>query len=84
MDGIRSSSGGSGCLLAVRPAGELRLGRGTPVEPGHRVGRGQAAAGPRRRLQLSWLRGAGRRVRKEQRWEASTPEPRRLPGNFVV
>lgn len=45
MDGIRSSSGGSGCLLTVRPAGEFRPGERHPR--GARGGRrGARAPGP--------------------------------------
>lgn len=94
MDGIRSSSGGSGCLLAVRRAGEFRPGERHPrgARGGRRgaPGAGVPAGGTERwarsgrRLQHPRLAGAGRREGKERRWEAPTPGQRRLPGNFVV
>lgn len=42
MDGIRSSSGGSGCLLAVRPAGEFSSGEKHPQRSAG-TGAGRAA-----------------------------------------
>lgn len=38
MDGIRSSSGGSGCLAEARPTRGFAPGRSTPAEPGDGVG----------------------------------------------
>lgn len=42
MDGIRSSSGGSGCLLPERPADELRSGEKHPRGAWGRGGEGGA------------------------------------------
>lgn len=50
MDGIRSSSGGSGCLLTVRPAGEFRPGDWHPHG---------ARGGPRRGRRGARVRGPG-------------------------
>ena len=56
MDGIRSSSGGSGCLLPVRPAGELR-----PGEKHHRGAWGRGGEGGARGAGVPAVRGEVRR-----------------------
>ena len=76
----------------AQPA-SFALGRSTTAEPGDGVGRaalgapGSPQCGVKfggRRLRLVRLEGAGRRERKQRRWEAPTPGPRRLLRNFVV
>lgn len=93
MDGIRSSSGGSGVSFQSARPTSFAPGRSTPAEPGDGVGRAALGAPgyPQwkvqfggRRLCLARLEGAGRRERKERRWEAPTLGPRRLLRNSVV
>lgn len=82
MDGIRSFSGGSGCLLSVRRVGEFRPGERHPPPPssgrgrtwqrgpaGARVlaGGAEQAARPGRRLWLARLTGG-----EEERDEGAT------------
>lgn len=98
MDGIRSSSGGSGCLLEVSQAGEFRPGEKSPqpspgARPGGRrcnLGAGSGSGGSSGRpgpgggCGCFGSRGRGEGEGKEPWWEAPTPEQRRLPANFVV
>lgn len=93
MDGIRSSSGGSGCLLAVRPRRRVSpRGEALPRSPGRGGQGGPGAPSPPDAEQqpgpgeapARWACGAEKRERKARRGEARTWGQRRLPRNFAV